>query len=302
MKMIRRMISTAAALCLAAITAFSVSAAQNYISYAGYVFSLDNKQATIHAYEGDEDELYIPETLWNYTVVGIEDYAFMNRSDLKTLYLQYGTKLTTIGKFAFYGCSSFRYAEVPPMVETIGEGAFQDCSGLEKVVFDNQKITAIENQTFYGCSSLTAIELPGSVVSIGDLAFADCDSLQRIIIPAGVTAIGDSAFARSDALVIYCYKGSYAHRYATEKSIPFVLLDSGAEGYLLGDTDDNGDVDVVDATWLQRYVALMDVGVIEETVMHGDVDGDGDPTIVDATFIMRYCVGIVTPYGIGEPV
>ena len=34
----------------------------------------------------------------------------------------------------------------------------------------------------------------------------------------------------------------------------------------------------------------------------GDVDGDGDPTIVDATFIMRYCVGIVTPYGIGEPV
>ncbi len=29
---------------------------------------------------------------------------------------------------------------------------------------------------------------------------------------------------------------------------------------------------------------------------------DGDPTIVDATFIMRYCVGIVTPYGIGEPV
>ena len=188
------------------------------------------------------------------------------------------------------------------MVETVGEGAFQDCSGLEKVVFDNQKITAIENQTFYGCSSLTAIELPGSVVSIGDLAFADCDSLQRIIIPAGVTAIGDNAFARSDSVVIYCYKGPYAHRYATEKNIPFVLLDSGAEGYLLGDTDDNGDVDVVDATWLQRYVALMDVGVIEETVMHGDVDGDGDPTIVDATFIMRYCVGIVTPYGIGEPV
>ena len=65
--------------------------------------------------------------------------------------------------------------------------------------------------------------------------------------------------------------------------------------------DENGNI-LVDATWLQRYVALMDVGVIEETVMHGDVDGDGDPTIVDATFIMRYCVGIVTPYGIGEPV
>ena len=58
--------------------------------------------------------------------------------------------------------------------------------------------------------------------------------------------------------------------------------------------------DVVDATWLQRYVALMNIGVIEDTVMQGDVDGDGDPTVVDATFIMRYAVGIDTPYTIGE--
>ena len=44
----------------------------------------------------------------------------------------------------------------------------------------------------------------------------------------------------------------------------------------------------------------MNIGVIEDTVMQGDVDGDGDPSIVDAAFIMRYCVGIETPFDIGE--
>ena len=34
--------------------------------------------------------------------------------------------------------------------------------------------------------------------------------------------------------------------------------------------------------------------------MNADVDGDGELTIVDATFIQRYATGIPTPYDIGK--
>ena len=72
-------------------------------------------------------------------------------------------------------------------------------------------------------------------------------------------------------------------------------------GYILGDADGSGEVDTLDATWIQR--ALNDYAVpdsFSETA--ADVDGDGEMSVIDVTFILRYCVGISTPYSIGETV
>ena len=74
LKRIAVLVVTAA---LAAVGSLS-AAADGYILYAGYSFSLNNRQATIHSYEGS-GELYIPATIWGYTVVGIEDFAFYGR-------------------------------------------------------------------------------------------------------------------------------------------------------------------------------------------------------------------------------
>ena len=73
-------------------------------------------------------------------------------------------------------------------------------------------------------------------------------------------------------------------------------------GYVLGDANGDGDVDVVDATVIQRYCTMIDVPYTEEQLMRGDVDGDGYLTSVDATFIQRYCTFLYTPYDIGETV
>nr|WP_316624253.1 leucine-rich repeat protein [uncultured Ruminococcus sp.] len=183
-------------------------------------------------------------------------------------------------------------------ITSVGEYAFINTSVSSVTFGDN--ITQIKTGAFINVSDLSEVILNDNLSAIGSLAFAGCTGLSTLTIPSSVTNIADDAFVNCGDLVINCYTDSYAHQYAVEKSIPFVLLDAEPEGYLLGDTDNNEDVDVVDATWLQRYVALMDIGVIEDTVMQGDVDGDGDPTIVDATFIMRYAVGIDTPYSIGE--
>lgn len=55
---------------------------------------------------------------------------------------------------------------------------------------------------------------------------------------------------------------------------------------ILGDSDNDGDVGVLDATVIQRDVAKFALGIFNERV--SDVDGDGEITVLDATEIQRY--------------
>ena len=75
---------------------------------------------------------------------------------------------------------------------------------------------------------------------------------------------------------------------------------SGGQERLLGDADCDGAVSVIDATVIQRQLALIAVQVWDETA--ADADGDKDVTILDATLIRRFEAAIPQPYPIGEPV
>ena len=55
----------------------------------------------------------------------------------------------------------------------------------------------------------------------------------------------------------------------------------------------------IDATYILRYNAEIDVWVDMDMLMHGDVDGSGDLEIVDATFIQRWLAEFNVPYDIG---
>ena len=78
-------------------------------------------------------------------------------------------------------------------VTSIGEWAFNQCSGLTSVTIPNS-VTSIGHYAFSGCTGLTSVHLPNSVTTIGYGAFKGCTGLTSVTIPNSVTSIGEGAF------------------------------------------------------------------------------------------------------------
>ena len=117
--------------------------------------------------------------------------------------------VTSIGKSAFYGCSSPTSVTIPNSVTSIGEEAFHKCSSLTSVTI-GESVTSIGSYAFDGCSSLTSVTIGASVTSIGYQAFFECSSLTSVTIGESVTSIGSFAFDGCSKLTKTNYTGDIA--------------------------------------------------------------------------------------------
>ena len=70
---------------------------------------------------------------------------------------------------------------------------------------------------------------------------------------------------------------------------------------LLGDVDGDGEVTIMDATYIQRVVADIPIP-FELNEQTADTDGDGEVTILDATDIQRWLANLSCSPNIGKPV
>ena len=120
-----------------------------------------------------------------------------NNSDVKKIVIEDG--VTSIGDYAFRGCSSLTSITLPDSVTSIGDCAFVFCVGLSSITLPDS-VTSIGDSAFKNCSSLTSITIPDRVTSIEPYAFDNCSSLTSITIPNSVTSIGASAFSNCSSL------------------------------------------------------------------------------------------------------
>ena len=103
------------------------------------------------------------------------------------------TNISTIGTYAFYGCTGLESARLPDSVKLISNFAFSGCKCLTSVsILDS--VTAIGRYAFYDCKSLKSVRIPDSVATIGAYAFRGCTGLTDVIIPDSVKTIGSETF------------------------------------------------------------------------------------------------------------
>lgn len=91
-----------------------------------FKYIISGTNATLTGYTGNEENIVIPASVDGYRVTAIADGAFEN-SQIKNVIISDG--VTSIGWFAFNGCTSLRSVTIPSSVTSIGYLAFGE--GLE---------------------------------------------------------------------------------------------------------------------------------------------------------------------------
>ena len=162
------------------------------------------------------------------------DSPFYYNSSVKTVIIENG--VTSIGDYAFEGCTRLTSITIPDSVTSIGSNVILGCTSLTsiEVSYDNENyssvngvlfnkdkselitypagktdceyaipnsVISIGDSAFENCGSLTSVTIPDSVISIGNSAFSGCTSLASITIPDSVTSIGKYAFFSCISLV-----------------------------------------------------------------------------------------------------
>ncbi len=139
----------------------------------------------------------------DYDYYDIEAPWYSYRKDILSIELSEG--VTSIGEYAFSGCSSLASITLPEGVTSIADRAFEGCSSLASITLP-EGLTSIGSYAFLGCSSLENIMLPEGLIQIDNAGFKNCTKLTTITIPRNVEYIGDSAFSGCTSLkTVYNY-------------------------------------------------------------------------------------------------
>ena len=248
--------------------------------------------AEIEEYKGSDTKVTIPAEIDGKKVTSIGDYTFWKCTSLTSITIP--DSVTSIGEGAFGLCTSLTSITIPNSVTSIGEGAFGGCKSLKSITIPDS-ITSIGVSAFWNCTNLKSVTIPDSVTSIDEIAFEDCTSLKSITIPNSVTSIGDRALGydskenKIDGFTIYGNSGTAAETYANDNGFEFVDL---GKKYTYGD-------------WV--YTLLAD-GTIEIAIYQGndaivtvpaEIDGKKVTSIGDMAFYKRTSITSLTiPDGI----
>ena len=137
-------------------------------------FATENVDAfslKLTSYNGDKENVVIPDTVDGKPIVAVGGYCFDEDVDVKSVTL-------------------------PKTVKSIGTKAFYHCYSLESVNLEN--VESVGKKAFAGCEKLDNLALE-SVQSIDEYAFGYCSSAENITIGDSIFYIGTNAFYNSAA-------------------------------------------------------------------------------------------------------
>ena len=238
----------------------------------------------------------------------VDDESFTGKN-LKTVNLNDG--LQYIGEGAFFSMGKIKNMTVPASVTYIGVQAI----GYYPPDPDNPFVLSevIPNFVIYGTSGTEAQTYAdsngiqfnsiasGTTVKGTAKSYLSADDTVTIqLVKSGVavyetTVKGNSADYSISGVANGTYtmrvsKKSHADREYTVK-VWSADVTQNVEIFPIGDVNSDGDISVVDATLVQKYI----VGLEKLTDLQkksAEVNGDGEISVVDATLIQKYIVGL----------
>ena len=122
--------------------------------------------------------------------------------------------MTTIGSYAFSGCTGLTRVVLPAGLTAIPDWCFNNCEKLPGIAIP-ETVTSIGSCAFRYCSALTAITLPQGLQTLGGNAFLYCENLPYVDVPDTLESAGYSI--ASDTTQLRCSIGSSA-AYALSKN------------------------------------------------------------------------------------
>ena len=171
------------------------------------------------AYLGAKPNTTVTTVILGNTVETIEQAAFDSFTALESVNIP--SSVTSIGAYAFYGCTSLASAlTIPDAITELPTEVFRNCTSLTSVTlpaqmtsighgcFNNCRLTAITipeglteiaPYTFY-YNQFESVEIPEGVTTIGEGAFRACLNLETVTLPSTLETIGEEAFVGNNMI------------------------------------------------------------------------------------------------------
>ena len=109
-----------------------------------------------------------------------------------------GNRVTSIGESAFEDCTGLKSVTIGNSVTSIGYSAFEDCTGLTKINWNAESVNnVIYSGIFYNAGTAgdgIDVVFGDNVKRIPECAFYNCTGLTSVTIGNSVTSIGEGAF------------------------------------------------------------------------------------------------------------
>ena len=102
--------------------------------------------------------------------------------------------LETIAEGAFNECFGLKSVNLPESLESIGKGAFEYCSALKSVNLPNKEME-LGIRVFYGCTALGEVNVPSRFKNVPLGMFGTCENLSDVTLEEGIVSIDIGAFS-----------------------------------------------------------------------------------------------------------
>lgn len=181
----------------------------------GYSTKSTTNGLIIYQYDGSDQQITVPSTINNKTVIKLENLVFYNGPGKTATSITLPSTITSLGNSVFNSLPNLKQITIPKNVQTIGLYVFAGSDNLAKILVNtNNKYLASKNDILYNKNLTTIINYPPGKVEekyeglstlerFENYSFYYTKQVKAVVVPKNVKYIGEAAFARSNIKEVY---------------------------------------------------------------------------------------------------